>query len=122
MAGTIRYTMLDSTKSSTVGGGRIRHVVIRHERYGSAAEPLKFVVLRPSGMSERGEVHLPLGDVKKSSKRLRPVERRLRKLIRAEYRALGEYLDLHDQARRKRRNGWLKDLRKNFVTVLRHRT
>ena len=50
---------------------------------------------------------------------MRPVEKRLRKLIRAEYKALGRYLVLHDRSRRKRRNGWVKDLGSNLGKVIR---
>ena len=52
---------------------------------------------------------------------MRPIEKRLRRLVRSEYRALGRYLVLHDRSRRRRRNGWAKDLGKNMMKVIRRR-
>lgn len=118
----MRYTMLSSGRHATVTTPRhTSHVVVQGRKY-SAVEPLRFVVLKPTGLAERGELHLPLGEPKKGSRRLRPIEKRLRKLIRAEYRALGEYLVLHERSRRKRRNGWARDLKSNLVKVIRHNT
>ncbi|MDR3537912.1 MAG: hypothetical protein P4L71_15565 [Acetobacteraceae bacterium] len=96
------------------------HMVVRRDRGYGSDEKLKFSVIKPTGEVERGELRLDLGPVKKSSRRMRPVERRLRKLIRAEYKALGRYLVLHDRSRRKRRNGWVKDLGSNLRNVIRH--
>jgi len=119
----MRYTILSGANRGPVSGEvRTRHVVVHNRQQYSSVEPLKFVVIKPTGITEHGEVHLPLGDAKKGSRRLRPIERRLRKLIRAEYKALGEYLMLHERSRRKRRNGWARDLKSNLVKVIRHNT
>ena len=111
MSGVKRVTIL-------APGNRTNRFVISEQSSG-ASEKLKFSVIEGDGRVRRGEVRLDLGPVKKSTRALRPVERRLRKLIRAEYKALGRYLELHDQSRRKRRNGWAKDLSSNLVKVIR---
>jgi uncharacterized protein DUF6312 len=119
----MRYTMLSGPKRATVTDVQHKtHVVVHRRNQYSSVEPLKFVLIRSTGATERGEVHLPLGDIKKSTRRLRPIERKLRKWIRAEHRALGEYLLLHERSRRKRRNGWARDLKSNLVKVIRHNT
>lgn len=119
----MRYTMVSGAKGATVTGPRhTSHVVVQRQHQYSSVEPLKFVLIRPTGATERGELHLPLGDIKKGSRRLRPIERKLRKLVRAEYKALGEYLLLHERSRRKKRNGWARDLKSNLVKVIRHNT
>ena len=82
-------------------------------------EPLKIHIIRPSGQVERGKIHLDMGPVKKSSRPLRPIEKALRKLVRAEHKALGRYLLLHERSRRRERNGWASDLGKNLVKVIR---
>lgn len=110
-SGVKRVTVLGPTRSS--------HMVVREGRGYGADEKLKFSVIKPTGDVERGELRLDLGPIKKSSRRMRPVEKRLRKLIRAEYKALGRYLVLHDRSRRKRRNGWVKDLGSNLGKVIR---
>lgn len=96
-----------------------RRVVVA-DRGGSAGEPLKFSVIKPGGEVQRGELRIDLGPIKKERPRLKPIERRLRKMARAEYRALGRYLVLHDRSRRKRRSGWVSDLPSNLVKVIRH--
>jgi hypothetical protein len=119
----MRYTMVSGPKRATVTGpSKPRQIIVQNRNEYSSVEPLKFVLIKPNGLAERGELHLPLGDVKKGSRRLRPIERKLRKLIRAEYRALGEYLMLHERSQRKRRNGWASDLKSNLVKVIRHNT
>ncbi len=95
--------------------------IIRDSHDFGAAEKLKLTIIRPNGQVERGELQLDLGAVKKESRMLRPIERRLRKLIRAEYKALGRYLVLHDQSRRKNRDGWARDFGDNVMKVMRKR-
>jgi hypothetical protein len=104
-----------------IGSGSKGHTAVRASPSYSSSEALKFFVIRPTGQVEHGVLHLDLGPVKKSSRRLRPIERRVRKLIRAEYKALGRYLVLHERSRRKRRNGWAGDLGSNVVKVIRNR-
>jgi hypothetical protein len=120
----MRVRLISGVKRVTVlGPTRASHMTVHSggSSYGST-ERLKFSVIRPTGEVERGELRLDLGPVKRGTRRMRPVERKLRKLVRAEYKALGRYLVLHDRSRRKRRNGWAKDLGSNIVKVIRHRS
>jgi len=66
-----------------------------------------------------GALRVDLGPVKKERRRFKPLERRVRRMLRAEYRALGRYLVLHDRSRRKRRSGWVHDLPRNVFKVIR---
>lgn len=119
----MRVRMIPGVKNVTLVGGsarRLKHVV-PSIRMGSTTEDLKFTLIDADRQVVRGVIELDLGSVKKDTRSLRPIEKRLRKLVRAEYRALGRYLLLHDRSRRRRRNGWAKDLGKNFVKVIRRR-
>lgn len=119
----MRVRLISGVKRVTVLGRPPAGHMVVGERYGSSAtERLKFHVIRPSGGVEHGELRLDLGDIKRDSRRLRPIEKKLRKLIRSEYKALGRYLVLHERSRRKRRNGWARDLGSNLVKVIRHRS
>jgi hypothetical protein len=89
------------------------------EAGGGASESLKFRLIEPHGTVQRGKLRIDLGPVKKERKRMKPVEKRFRKLIRKEHDALGRYLQLHDRSRRKRRSGWLGDLGSNLRKVVR---
>lgn len=65
---------------------------------------------------EQGAMSTPLHRQKKrrrTSKRWRPFERMLRRFSTAQATAAGEYLDRHQRSSRRKKNGWLKDLRKN---------
>jgi hypothetical protein len=117
----MRVTMLSGVKnvSLTGSGTRTRSVVPRFH-VSSTADDLRFVLIK-NGEVSRGVLEMELGGTKRDSRRMRPIEKRLRKLVRAEYRALGRYLVLHDKSRRRRRNGWAKDLGKNLVKVIRRR-
>jgi hypothetical protein len=120
----MRVRLISGVKRVTVlGPSRANHVTVRGGGggYGSS-EKLKFSVIKPTGEVERGELRLDLGPVKRGSRRMRPIERKIRKLVRAEYKALGRYLVLHDRSRRKRRNGWATDLGSNVIKVIRHRS
>jgi hypothetical protein len=111
IAGVKRITVIG-------GGAGLNGSAVSNSSDG-ASEKLKFAVVEPNGRTERGALRVDLGPVKKERKRLKPIERRLRKLIRSEHRALGRYLTLHDRSRRKRRSGWAGDLRKNLAKVIR---
>ncbi len=116
----MRVRMLSGVKRVTViGAAPTGRYVIHDRNVQTVSEPLKFVVIRPTGQIERGELHLPLGAVRKDSRMLRPIEKRVRKLIRSEYKALGRYLELHERSRRKRSNGWARDLGSNLIKVIR---
>lgn len=119
----MRVRLISGVKRVTVlGSPHTSHMVVR-DSYGSgASEKLKFHLIKPGGGVEHGELRLDLGGIKRDSRRLRPIEKKLRKLIRSEYKALGRYLVLHERSRRKRRNGWARDLGSNLVKVIRHRS
>jgi hypothetical protein len=74
---------------------------------------VKFVVIPEEGRAWRGALQENLGPKKKQSKRLKPIERRVRKMARRQSRMMSMYLDLHDISNRKKKNGWMRDLRKN---------
>jgi hypothetical protein len=119
----MRVRRISGVKRVTIlGPATTGHVVVRERMDMLGAETLRFTVIKPSGEVSRGEVRLDLGPIKKDSRALRPIERRLRKLIRAEYKALGRYLVLHEKSRRKRRNGWARDLGGNIAKVIRRRS
>lgn len=87
-----------------------------------AADQVKFTVIRPSGEIQHGAMRVDIGPLKKERRFLRPIERRVRKMVRAEHRALGRYLMLHDRSRRRRRSGWVRDLPRNIYKVIRRST
>jgi hypothetical protein len=119
VSGAKRVTVIGPKQPGT---GRTDRVIVQERHDYGAAEKLKFTVIRPTGEVERGELHLDLGPIRRDSRTLRPLEKRMRKMVRAEYKALGRYLVLHDRSRRKRRNGWAKDFGSNFMKVIRHRS
>jgi Family of unknown function (DUF6312) len=98
-----------------------RHVLVGAGN-GHAAERVKSTVIRPSGEVERGEMRVDIGPLKRERRHFRPIERRVRRMVRAEYRALGRYLELHDRSRRRRRSGWVGDLPRNIAKVIRRST
>jgi len=118
-SGAKRVTLIGPKQPGT---GKPDRVIVRERHDYRAAEKLKFTVIRPTGEVERGELRLDLGPIRRDSRPLRPLEKRMRRLVRAEYKALGRYLVLHDRSRRKRRNGWAKDFGSNLVKVIRHRS
>lgn len=117
----MRVRMLRGAKHVTVISGNHNDRLVRSVRMGSSAEDLKFTVIDKQGTVTRGVIELPLGPIKKESKYVRPLERRVRRMVRRQYRALGRYLVLHDQSRRRKRNGWVKDLGTNLKKVIRRR-
>jgi len=52
---------------------------------------------------------------RKGSRRLRPLEKAVRRLNVAQGTTAGVYLESHERSNRKKRNGWFKDLRKNLA-------
>jgi len=68
---------------------------------------------RPDGRYEAVEVYEPAEVSRSTSRRLRPVERLVRRVVRAEQRTLQNYAERHQRSAGRRRNGWLKDFRKN---------
>ncbi|HYI12093.1 MAG TPA: hypothetical protein VEK57_23775 [Thermoanaerobaculia bacterium] len=51
---------------------------------------------------------------KRTSKRLRPMEKFIRRMGKAQARAAAVYNARHDRSNRKKKNGWLKDLISNM--------
>jgi hypothetical protein len=123
----MRVRIISGAKRVTVigpkqpGTARTDRAIVQERHDYGVAEKLKFTVIKPTGEVERGELRLDLGPIKRDSPQLRPLEKRMRRLVRAEYKALGRYLVLHERSRRKRRNGWAKDFGSNLVKVIRHR-
>jgi len=89
---------------------------------GYAADRVRFTVIRPSGEIQHGTMRVDIGPAKRERRFLRPIERRVRRMVRAEHRALGRYLVLHDRSRRRRRGGWMSDLPRNVYRVIRRST
>jgi hypothetical protein len=118
----LRVKTISGVKRVTLLSPGTRSRIVVAGRDGNASERLKFSVIKPSGEVQRGDLRVELGPVKRERPRLKPIERRLRRMVRAEYRALGRYLVLHDRSRRKRRSGWAGDLPSNLVKVIRHRS
>ena len=89
ISGAKRVTVIGPKQPGTAKTDRV--IVQERHDYG-AAEKLKFTVIKPTGEVQRGELLLDLGRIKRDSRPLRPLEKRMRQLVRAEYRALGRYL------------------------------
>jgi hypothetical protein len=108
----------------------------------------RIVVLRQKGSQRRGRVRILSGndaddDVKvrvlsssggdrlvrvrtesargkkKQSKFLRPLEKSIRKRMSARSRFSRAYLELHNRATRRKRNGWLRELGRNMIKARR---
>jgi hypothetical protein len=113
-------------KRVTVIGGSgavtIARPAVQPRHLSLATEEIKFAVIDPERRVSRGVVQLELGERKSQSKALKPIEKRIRRLVRAEHKALGRYLVLHDASNRKRRNGWVKDFARNVKRVIRSAT
>jgi hypothetical protein len=122
----MRVRMPPGVKRVTVIGGSGAVAIARsavHPRHLSlATEDIKFTVIDSKRRVSRGVVQLELGELKPQSKALKPIEKRIRRLVRTEHKALGHYLVLHDASNRKRRNGWVKDLARNVRRVIRRAT
>jgi hypothetical protein len=85
-------------------------------------EPLKLhdsiqsvVVLKAyaDGSLEPVEVYEPEGVSRSTSKKLRPLERVVRRVVRAQQTTLQTYSERHLRSSSRKRNGWLKDFGKN---------
>jgi hypothetical protein len=51
---------------------------------------------------------------RRGSKRLRPLEKAMRRMSNAQGAAADEYLSRHERSNRKKKNGWAKDFGKNM--------
>ena len=78
------------------------------------------VVLKshPDGRYEAVEVYEPAGVSRTTTKRYRRLERVVRRVVRAEQKTLQTYLDRHQRSSQRKKNGWLKDFRKNVSASL----
>jgi len=99
--------------------GRMSRRVIQVDDDDDDEDGIEYVVRHPSGRVREGVVREELGPLKKQSKRLKPIDKRLRKSVRRQMKMLDKYLTLHDRSSRKRRNGWVKDLGKNIMKSVR---
>ena len=50
---------------------------------------------------------------RRGSKRLRPFEKAMRRMSRAQGTMADDYLSRHERSNRRKKNGWMKDLGKN---------
>lgn len=114
LRGVEKVTVLKSTPD----GNRMRQV-IRVDNDDDDEDGIEFVVRDTAGRTRHGVIHEDLGPVKKQSKRLKPIDKRLRKSVRRQMKMLDKYLTLHDRSSRKRKNGWVKDLGKNIMKSVR---
>ena len=80
---------------------------------------MKFVVRNADGVAMKGEMSEPLGDRKKQHKRLKPIEKQLRKLVRRQKKMLDRYIQLHERSNRKKKNGWARDMGSNVLKLVR---
>lgn len=110
--GTKRITVIRTSGSKTAASKSEERDDIK--RRIASVDGVKFVVIDPSGARQSGAIIEDLGETKKQSRALKPVEKRVRKALRAQLRSLNVYLSLHDRSNRKRKNGWLRDLTSNM--------
>lgn len=58
---------------------------------------------------------LAIGKRKKTKRKLRPLDKLVRQLADASETSASEFLARHQRSRVKKRNGWVRDLPKNFI-------
>jgi hypothetical protein len=74
----------------------------------------------PLGQAEPVEIYRREdGKKKKSTRLLRPVDRAVRRMARAQEAAAASYLERHEQSNAKKRDGWLRDLGNNVYRASR---
>lgn len=113
LRGVDRVTILKTTPD-----GRMTRRVIEVDD-DDEDEGIEYVVRDPSGRVRHGVVVEELGPPKKQSKRVKSLDKRMRKSVRRQMKMLDKYLTLHDRSSRKRKNGWVKDLGKNIMKSVR---
>ena len=114
LSGVDRVTILKSTPD-----GKVSRRVIKVDNDDDDDDGIEFVVRDSSGGTRHGVVREELGPIKKQSKRLKPIDKRLRKSVRHQMKMLDKYMTLHDRSSRKRKNGWVRDLGKNIMKSIR---
>lgn len=96
--------------------GRVRVREIYHDDLDDDDDEVRVRILRgDDDDDERG----PRRRRRRVSKRLRPMEKMLRNTAKRQARVASIYLALHDRSNRRRKNGWVKDLRENVVKAVR---
>lgn len=122
----MRVRMPSGVKRITVIGGAgaatLARTTVQPRRVPMTTDDIRFTLIDAEGRTSRGVVQLELGERKPQSRALKPIEKRIRRLVRSEHKALGHYLTLHDTSNRKRRNGWAKDFARNMARVIRRAT
>jgi len=78
-----------------------------------AVESVVLLKALPNGKYEAMEVYQPEGVSKTTSKKLRGTEKVVRRMVRAQQTMLQSYTARHERSATKKKNGWLKDFRKN---------
>jgi len=75
----------------------------------------RIIVLQqnPDGSFTPTTVYRKKSKRKKISKRMRPIEKRARRISKGLATLTSEYTQRHNRSNRKKKNGWLKDIRKN---------
>jgi hypothetical protein len=112
-----RVTVL---KSGDAGGSRA--VYRRHSEDDDDRHPIKRVtVIRRDGSGQIVSRDAYEGErkAKKQSKTLRPIERKLRKLLKFQSNVIENYLGRHTRSNQKKRDGWLTDLPSNLTRAVR---
>lgn len=112
-----RVTVL---KSGAAGGSRA--VYRRHDDDDDDRQPIKRVTVikrDPDGQIISRDAYEGERKSKKQSRGLRPVERRVRKLLEFQSSVIENYLGRHRRSNEKKRDGWLTDLPSNLGRAIR---
>lgn len=116
---TIRLRGVDKvTILKRTPGGQIEREVLEGGR-DDDGDGIEYVVRGASGRVREGVVQEELGPIKKQSKSIKPIDRRVRRSARRQMKMLDRYLTLHDRSSRKKKNGWIRDLGKNIIKAVR---
>jgi hypothetical protein len=78
-----------------------------------SVESVVVLKARPDGRYEAVEVYEPEGVSRRTTKRFRRLERVVHRVVRSQQRTLQSYSDRHQRSAARKKNGWLKDFRKN---------
>ena len=81
---------------------------------------VRVTIVNPNtGVIRKAEIDESGSRPKKRSRKLRPFERAVRRMMKRQFRVSKIYLERHDRSNRTKRNGWAKDLTKNMVRAMR---
>ncbi|MGE0718087.1 MAG: hypothetical protein AB7P02_21755 [Alphaproteobacteria bacterium] len=99
-------------------GGDVQDVYVRDD--DDDDDSLKVAIVRPGlGVVRRLRLEKPAGGKKKQSRLLRPIEKKVRKLVKRELEIGNAYLERHERSNRREANGWIKNLPKNVIRAVR---